>query len=125
MARITPLNTLETLVVTLTLSAGFPASARHQFLQHASPSAKSHASNVNEVKLIFGGKADALFSTMRLLKSDGSVVAERTQSKASREMVISTPTLSPGSYLVEYRVLATDGEVVKGDFFFTVDDKRS
>jgi methionine-rich copper-binding protein CopC len=40
-------------------------------------------------------------------------------------MVMATPRLSPGNYLVEYRVLTTDGEVVKGDFFFTVDDNRS
>ena len=74
---------------------------------------------------MFEGKADALFSTMKLMKADGSVVDEVTQPKASREMVMATPRLSPGNYLVEYRVLTTDGEVVKGDFFFTVDDNRS
>jgi methionine-rich copper-binding protein CopC len=40
-------------------------------------------------------------------------------------MVMATPRLSPGNFLVECRVLTTDGEVVKGDFFFTVDEKRS
>jgi hypothetical protein len=33
-------------------------------------------------------------------------------------MVMPTPTLSEGNY-------PTDGEVVKGDFFFTVDNDRT
>lgn len=72
---------------------------------------------------MFEGKGDALFSTMKLIQADGNIVAMATQAKASREMVMSTPNLSPGAYLVEYRVLTTDGDVVKGDFFFTVDDR--
>jgi copper resistance protein C len=120
-----PLKRLAMTIAALALSAGLPALAHHQFLQQAFPSAKSHASGVNEVKLMFEGKADALYSTMKLMKADGSVVDEMTQRKASREMVMATPRLSPGNYLVEYRVLTTDGEVVKGDFFFTVDDNRS
>lgn len=117
-------KTLATTVVALALVAGFPASAHHQFLQQAFPAAKSRASAVREVRLVFQGKADALFSTMRLMKADGSVVAEITQSEASQEMVMPTPTLLQGNYLVEYRVLATDGDVVKGDFVFTVDSDR-
>ncbi|WP_363351745.1 copper resistance CopC family protein [Methylocystis echinoides] len=112
-------------IVALAWAASFPASAHHQFLQKAFPAAKSHASAVSEVRLVFDGKADALFSTMRLRKADGSVVAEITQPEASREMVLPTPTLSQGKYLVEYRVLATDGEIVKGDFFFTVGNDRT
>jgi methionine-rich copper-binding protein CopC len=102
--------------------AGFPASAHHQFLQQAFPAAKSHSSAVREVRLVFDGKADALFSFMRLMKADGSVVAELPQPVASRETVMPTPTLLEGNYLVEYRVLAVDGEAVKGDSFFTVDN---
>jgi copper resistance protein C len=100
-------------LVALTLSAVFPALAHHQFLQQAYPSAKSHASAVSEVRLTFDGKADALFSTIKLLNADGSVMAEMTQPKASPEMAMPTPTLSAGTYLVEYRVLTTDGDVVK------------
>lgn len=114
-----------TTIVALALVAGLPASAHHQFLEQAFPSAKSHASAVRQVRLVFEGKADALYSTMKLMAADGSVVAEMTQPVASREMVMPTPTLSEGNYLVEYRVLATDGEVVKGDFFFTVDNDRT
>ncbi len=114
-----------TTIVALAWVASFPASAHHQFLQEAFPAAKSHASAVSQVRLVFDGKADALFSTMKLMKADGSVVAEVVQSEASREMVMQTPTLSQGKYLVEYRVLATDGEIVKGDFFFTVDNAHT
>ena len=116
-------NALAAGVVALAIFVGPPTSAHHQFLQQAFPSPRSHASAVNEVKLRFEGKADALFSTMKLINSDGGVVAVSTQPKASREMVMATPTLPPGAYLVEYRALTTDGDVVKGDFFFTVDDR--
>ncbi len=74
---------------------------------------------------MFDGKADALFSTMRLMNADGSVVAQITQPEASREVVLPTPALLEGKYLVEYRVLATDGAIVKGDFFFTVGNNRT
>jgi copper resistance protein C len=114
---------LATTIVVIPLLGSPPASAHHQFLQQAFPSAMSHSSAVSEVKLMFEGKADALFSTMKLTQADGGVVALAMQPKASREMVMSTPKLPPGAYLVEYRVLTTDGDVVKGDFFFTVDDR--
>ncbi len=114
-----------TTIVALAWVASFPASAHHQFLQQAFPAAKSHASAVSQVRLVFDGKADALFSSMKLMKADGSVIAGIIQSEASREMVMPTPALSQGKYLVEYRVLATDGEIVTGDFFFTVDNDRT
>ena len=116
-------KSMATTLVAFTLSAAFPASAHHQFLLQTYPSARSHASEVRSVKLIFEGKADALFSTVELKQADGSVVARVTQPKASREMVMVTSTLSAGTYLVEYRVLTTDGDIVKGSFRFTVDDQ--
>lgn len=65
------------------------------------------------MRLTFDGKADARFSTMKLFNADGSVMAEMTQPKASPKMTMPMPTLSPGTYLVEYRVLTTDGDVAK------------
>jgi copper resistance protein C len=112
---------LATSIVAITVSVGPPTSAHHQFLQQAFPAPRSHNSAVREVKLKFEGKAEALFSTMKLVSADGRTVAVSTQPKASREMALPTPTLPPGAYLVEYRALTTDGDVVKGDFFFTID----
>jgi copper resistance protein C len=116
-------NGLATTIVAILLLFSVPVSAHHQFLQEAYPPALSHSSAVSKVKLMFQGKADALYSTMKLIQADGSVVAAATQPKASREMIMTTPDLLPGPYLVEYRVLTTDGDVVKGDFFFTVDER--
>jgi copper resistance protein C len=110
-------KTLATTTVATMLSVGSPTSAHHQFLEQALPTPGSHTSTVSEVKLRFEGNADALFSTIKLMNADGSVVAASTQPRASREMVMSTPSLPPGPYLVEYRALTTDGDVVKGDFF--------
>jgi methionine-rich copper-binding protein CopC len=109
----------------LVLLAATPASAHHRFLKEAFPSAKSHASSVDRVRLVFEGRVDAIFSSMRLLDAGGRLVAEMAQPKASKEMVMPTSTLLPGAYLLEYRVLAADGDVVKGDLFFTVETQNS
>ncbi len=98
-----------------------PASAHHQFLQQSFPRPNTHVAPVHQVKLVFEGKADAVISTLKLKRLDGNVVAAMTQPAASREMVLDTPTLAPGEYVVEYRALATDGDVIRGGFFFTVD----
>ena len=100
-----------------------PASAHHQFLRQSFPGPNNRVAPVSEVKLVFEGKADALFSTLKVKMIDGTLVAEMTQPRASQEMVLSTPRLAPGEYVVEYRVLASDGDVVKGGYFFTVDNR--
>lgn len=96
------------------------ALAHHHFLQTSFPAANNRVGTVHEVKLHFEGRADAHFSTMTLKSLDGAVVAKMTQPSASDEMVLSTPELQNGDYLVEYRVLARDGSVVQGSFEFTV-----
>ena len=85
----------------LMLTAIFPASAHHQFLRQAFPGARSHSQSIAEVRLVFNGKADAFFSAMRLLGADGSLIAEMTQPKASNQMVLPTPALPPGHYLLD------------------------
>lgn len=98
-----------------------PAAAHHHFLQASYPGANNRVGAVDAVKLRFEGKADAHFSTMKLRNLKGAVVAEMTQPSPSSEMVLPTPELRNGDYLVEYRVLAQDGSVVQGSFEFTVD----
>lgn len=72
------------------------------------------------IRLIFSGKADALYSTVALADEKGRVLAEATQKEASREMTLPPQALSSGAYQIRYRVLATDGDVVEGRVDFVV-----
>lgn len=104
--------------------SAFPAEsalAHHHFLQNSFPEANKRVASVTEIKLRFEGAADAHFSTMKLISLQGTVIAQMNQPTASHEMVMTTPDLANGDYLVEYRVLARDGSIVQGAFEFTVD----
>jgi copper resistance protein C len=57
---------------------------------------------------------------VKLADESGAVVAETTQSQASRDMTLEAPALRPGAYRVVYRVLSTDGDVVEGKVEFVV-----
>ncbi len=74
---------------------------------------------LHTIRLVFSGKADALYSTVKLKDSKGKVIAEKTQREPSRELTLPTPSLMPGEYHVVYRVLSVDGDIVEGklDFF--------
>jgi methionine-rich copper-binding protein CopC len=112
---------LAALALAAALTTPAAAVAHHHFLQASYPEANNRVGAVSAVKLHFEGKADAHFSTMKLRNLEGAVVAEMTQPSASAEMILPTPELRNGDYLVEYRVLAQDGSVVQGSFEFTVD----
>lgn len=100
-----------------------PSSAQaHAYLVESFPSAKQRVVKpLSEIKLLFSGRADAHFSTVKLKSDDGAVLAETTQQEASREIVLPTPTLPPGEYRVDYRVLSSDGDIVEGKVDFIID----
>jgi methionine-rich copper-binding protein CopC len=98
-----------------------PAQAHHRFLVESFPASKQVVANpVRQIKLVFEGKADAVISTITLKTRNGTVIAKAAQKEASRELVLDTPVLQPGLYEVDYRVLATDGDIVEGSFPFVV-----
>ncbi|TLG75209.1 copper resistance CopC family protein [Methylocystis sp. B8] len=103
------------------LAIAAPAQAHHQFLVASFPASKQVvAGPVRQIKLVFQGKADAVISTITLKSQNGTVIAKATQKEASRELLLDTPALRPGLYEVDYRVLATDGEIVEGCFPFLI-----
>jgi hypothetical protein len=75
---------------------------------------------LHAIKLVFSGKADALYSIVRLKDSKGDVVAQTTQKTASKELILPTPSLMPGEYHIVYRVLSVDGDVIEGKLDFSV-----
>ncbi len=75
---------------------------------------------LHQIKLVFSGRADALYSVARLENAKGAVIAGATQKQASREIVLKTPALDPGRYEIHYRVLSNDGDVVEGKVAFEI-----
>ena len=99
-----------------------PAEA-HGYLSASFPPAKSHLKTLpHKIKLHFSLRADARYSTIELEDDEGAVLASKTQQKASRDMDMSAPVLSPGRYHVRYRILSSDGDVVEGKIDFVVDE---
>jgi methionine-rich copper-binding protein CopC len=95
----------------------------HGYLAGSFPPAKAHLrTSPHKIKLHFSLKADARYSTIELEDNDGVVLASTTQQNASRDMDMSAPMLSPGRYRVRYRILSSDGDLVRGKIDFVVDE---
>jgi methionine-rich copper-binding protein CopC len=100
----------------------FPSHAR-SYLVESYPSHNAHINRpLKAVKLRFSVKADAHFSTIRLNAEDGSILAMKIQSRASRDLDVPVPSLRPGRYRVAYRILSSGGDIVQGKVDFVVDD---
>lgn len=98
-----------------------PAQA-HAYLLDSFPAAnQSLHAPPKAVKLWFTGRADAHYSTVNLLDEGGTVLATHTQPVAKREIELAAPSLQPGRYRVEYRVLSTDGDIVQGRLNFAIE----
>jgi methionine-rich copper-binding protein CopC len=110
---------------TILILAAAPALA-HSFLVDASPSSKDHvAASPKNIKLRFGGGVEPAYSKLTVETPDGKVLAQGAVGKPEtpRELSLDAPDLSPGRYIVRYRVLSTDGHIVEGNYEFTVDAK--
>lgn len=116
-------NIVASLAIVSAAGAMAPAPATsHTFLVNSLPAPKSHVSwPIDAVKLSFGGRVDARYSTMCVKNENGEILAYGAQPQLSREFSLPVPPLSPGRYHVDFRVLSTDGDVVRGAFYFVVE----
>ncbi|MGE5369060.1 MAG: copper resistance protein CopC [Chloroflexota bacterium] len=115
------------------LAGGFLAAAlmagsalAHSFLVEATPSSKDHvAASPKTIKLRFGGGVEPKYSKLTVENADGKVLGEGSigTPEKPRELSMDSPELTPGKYVVRYRVLSVDGHVVEGNYEFTVDPK--
>jgi methionine-rich copper-binding protein CopC len=115
------------------LAGGFLAAAlmggsalAHSFLVEATPSSKDHvATSPKTIKLRFGGGVEPKYSKLTVENTDGKVLGEGAigTPEKPRELSMDAPELTPGKYVVRYRVLSVDGHVVEGNYEFTVDPK--
>ncbi|MEK4034374.1 copper resistance CopC family protein [Methylocystis sp. IM3] len=98
----------------------------HSFLVEATPSSKDHvATSPKTIKLRFGGGVEPKYSKLTVENAEGKVLGEGSigTPEKPRELAMESPELTPGKYIVRYRVLSTDGHVVEGNYEFTVDPK--
>lgn len=92
------------------------------------PPRSSHADEVGfvqsprHIKLLFSLRTDATWSTVKLERNDGTVLAEKTQPTTSRSFSMDAPKLSPGDYRVQYSMLTPDGDFLRGEVDFVVDE---
>lgn len=78
------------------------------------------------VKLRFGGGVEPAYSAVTVEGADGKVLAQGPKGDPAkpRELTLDVATpLSPGRYVVRYRVLSTDGHIVEGNYEFFIDEK--
>jgi hypothetical protein len=112
--------------VLILLSLFFAPSAvwAHAFLDRAEPKVGSEVSKSPEqVKIWFTQQPEHAFSTIKVLNGDGKQVDKndtRTDPDDSKALVVSVPSLPPGTYKVVWKVLSTDTHRTEGSFKFTV-----
>jgi methionine-rich copper-binding protein CopC len=106
------------------LLGGASAALAHAHLVRATPVAGGSVSKApTEVALRFSEKLESAFSAIVVRDSAGKQIdkGDGTVDKKDRMIIrVSLPTLEPGIYKVEWRVMSTDTHKVNGDFTFKV-----
>jgi methionine-rich copper-binding protein CopC len=81
-----------------------------------------------EIVLRFNGKIEKKVSQVTLLDSQGHKVSIPTSDKgysggAPDSLVVPMPPLNPGTYQLQYRILAIDGHATPGRLSFSISEK--
>lgn len=114
---------LAAVLVALALAA--PALAAradaHSLLIASAPSADAVVAGPANVSLRFNNRIEKKLSRIRLLPPQGQPVVLPLRGDGEVDTLEAPlPSLVPGRYRVEWRVLSTDGHVVSGTFAFSV-----
>ncbi len=99
---------------------------RHLTLDHALPGPDSvMSSSVTEVRLFFSEPPQMRATTIRIVDSNRSLMSSTPPSAYEGDQrqvyVRLDEPLPPGSYVVQWRVMAQDGHVQRDDFSFRID----
>ncbi len=117
-------------VILAVAGARSPASA-HAVLVSSSP--KDHAilkAPPQKVILRFDARIEKPVSQVTLHTDKGQQVALKTpkggyKAGAADQLIVPLPQLKPGTYQLEYKVLATDGHLTPGAIRFTISGGKS
>ena len=100
------------------------AAVRHITMDGSFPADGEKLSSVNEVRLFFSGAPLMRGASVRIVTSSRELV--RTPAPApdptdpKQLFVPVEQALAPGTYVVQWRCIADDGHVMRGDFRFEV-----
>ncbi len=122
-----PILALVALVATLVAvvpgeaaRADFP----HITLEKSAPADASTASAVSEIRLFFTGAPLMRGASVRVVTSGRSLMRSSPPAADPHDpkqiFVQIDPPLPPGAYVVQWRCIADDGHVMRGDFTFEV-----
>jgi copper resistance protein C len=98
---------------------------RHITLEASSPAAGAVvAGQVNEIRLFFSGAPLLRGASVRIMTSQRSLMRSSPPAADATDprqlfVTIDQP-LPPGSYVIQWRCIADDGHVMRGDFRFEV-----
>jgi methionine-rich copper-binding protein CopC len=110
-------------VAALLVLAAPTAAHAHSTLVRATPAARATLKMPPErVQLWFSERLEPAYSSASVWREDQRI--DRQDSAVSPQdpklLTVSVPALTPGKYVVRYRVLSVDGHVVEGRLPFTV-----
>ena len=98
-----------------------PAATAHSLLIASSPGADGVVTAPSGVALRFNNRIEKKLSQLRLVPPRGEPRVLLLRTDGAVDVLEATlPSLTPGRYRVEWRVLSTDGHVVSGTFAFSV-----
>jgi methionine-rich copper-binding protein CopC len=98
------------------------AALGHSILLESSPPAGATVTAPTQLTARFNNRIEKPLSRLRLLDERGEplpLAAPAADGPADR-LTTALPPLRPGTYRVEWRVLSTDGHIVRGGFSFRV-----
>ena len=107
------------------LALAVPVAHAHSHLQSSDPAENAMlTASPPEIRLTFTMAVEPKFSTIRLLDTSGKVVETAPAAPDPRNpklLVVQLPqALPPGSYKVEWKVVAGDAHPMTGTFSFTI-----
>ena len=116
------MSRLSTLLAAGALALWPAASAgAHSLLLASSPGADAVMTAPAGVALRFNNRIEKKLSHIRLVPPRGEPQGLLLRTDGAVDVLdASLPSLTPGRYRVEWRVLSTDGHVVSGAFAFSV-----
>ena len=104
-----------------TLSLAGPAAA-HAILIDSTPAPLGHvAAGHIDLKFRYNSRIDAGRSKLTLKRTDDSTQRLAVVPSDKPDLLQASLDLTPGSYVVSWQVLATDGHITRGTVPFTVD----
>lgn len=103
----------------LVLSAG--VAQAHAILVDSTPAiGATVAPGEIGLRLRFNSRIDRGRSRLSLIRADHSTAVLPIDNTGTDDLLLSRVTLSPGSYVVRWQVLAVDGHITRGDIPLTV-----